>query len=121
MLAQGWAWAKPYLENDYWEVLQKYNRLKPVPVHLSKELLEKAEKPQAELNAIQDDESEEYSEERVNQIEDRLEQIEAAQTEFTAEQKTKSRVIFTISHTGEPTNHYALVEGRAMCEEVPSR
>ena len=72
--------------------------------------MEKAEKLQAELNAIQDEESEEYSEERVDQIEDRLEQIEAAQTEFTAEQKAKSGVIFTISHTGEPIYHYALVE-----------
>jgi len=33
-----------------------------VPVDLSKELLEKAEKLQGELNAIQDDESEKYSE-----------------------------------------------------------
>ena len=83
------------------------------PVNVSQELLEEAEKLQAELNAMQDDESVEYSEERVEQIEARLEQIEAVQTEFTAEQKAKSGVIFTISHNGEPNYHCGLVERSA--------
>src|SRR5258708_8283587 len=83
------------------------------PVNVSQELLEEAEKLQAELNAMQDDESVEYSEERVEQIEARLEQIEAVQTEVTAEQKAKSGVIFTISHNGEPNYHCGLVERSA--------
>ena len=51
LLAQGWAWAKPYLENNYWEVLDKYKRLNPVPVTLGKDLVEEAEKLQTELDA----------------------------------------------------------------------
>jgi len=52
MLANGWAWATPYLDNKHWEALEKYNRLKPVPVTLSDQLSQETEKLQAELDAI---------------------------------------------------------------------
>jgi ParB family transcriptional regulator, chromosome partitioning protein len=110
LLAQGWTWARAYLENNYWEVLQKYNRLQPVRVILSEDLVEEAEKLQAELDAIQDDESGDYPEKRIDEIETRLEEIEAAQTEFTPEQKSRAGVIFTINQGGEPSYHLGLVE-----------
>ena len=112
LLAQGWAWAQPYLENNYWEVLDKYKRLNPVSVTLGKDLVEEAEKLQTELDGIDDDGSAD-SEERINQIQARLEQIEEAQTEFTPEQKAKSGVIFTIDHDGRPSYHCGLVERRS--------
>jgi ParB family chromosome partitioning protein len=78
LLAQGWAWAKPYLENNYWEILNKYNRLDPKPISLTKELEEEADKLQNELG----DDGSAKSEERINQIQARLEEIEDARTEF---------------------------------------
>src|ERR1700756_4174164 len=82
LLAQGWAWAKPYLENNYWEVLDKHRRLSPVQVNLSKELAEEEGKLQTELDAIDDDGSAD-SEKRIRQIQARLDEIEEARTEFT--------------------------------------
>ena len=112
LLAQGWAWAQPYLENNYWEVLDKYKRLNPVSVSISKDLVEEAEKLQTELDGIDDDGSAD-SEERMNQIQARLEEIEDAQTKFTPEQKAKSGVIFAIDHDGQPSYNYVLVERRS--------
>jgi ParB family chromosome partitioning protein len=108
LLAKGWAWVKPSPENP-WELLQQYTRLQPVPVTLSEDLMQEAEKLQAELDAIDDDGSPD-SEERIDQIQTRLEEIEAAQTEFTPEQKSRAGVIFTITHDGQPSYHYGLVE-----------
>jgi DNA-binding protein H-NS len=56
--------------------------LKVNAVTLGKDLVEEAEKLQTELDGIDDDGSAD-SEERINQIQSRLEQIEEAQTEFT--------------------------------------
>jgi ParB family transcriptional regulator, chromosome partitioning protein len=112
--AQGWAWAKPYLDRDCWEVLQKYDRLQPVRVELGEDLVEEAEKLRAELDAIdQQYESGEYSEEcegRIDEIQTRLDQIDAARKEFTTEQKSRAGVIITIDHDGKPTYHGGLVE-----------
>jgi ParB family chromosome partitioning protein len=112
--AQGWAWAKLYLDSDYWEVLQKYDRLQPVPVALDKDLLAEADKLRAELDSIdQQYEPGEYSEEcerRIDEIQTRLDQIDSAQREFTAEQKRRAGVIITITHDGEPAYHSGLVE-----------
>jgi len=47
LLAQGWAWVKPSVENP-WELLQQYTRLQPVPVTLSEDLIQEADKLQAE-------------------------------------------------------------------------
>jgi ParB family chromosome partitioning protein len=112
LLAQGWAWAKPYLENNYWEILDKHRRLSAVQVNLSKELAEEEGKLQTELDAIDDDGSAD-SEKRIRQIQARLDEIEEARTEFTPEQKAKSGVIFAIDHDGRPTYNYGLVERRS--------
>ena len=112
LLAQGWAWAKPYLENNYWEVLDKHRRLSPVQVSLSKELAEEEEKLQTELDAIDEDGSADL-EKRIRQIQARLEEIEEARTEFTPEQKAKSGVIFAIDHDGRPAYNNGLVEKRS--------
>src|SRR5215469_16514639 len=112
LLDQGWAWAQPYLEKHFWEVLDKYKRLNPVAVSLSEELVEEEEKLQTELDAIDDDGSPD-SEKHISQIQTRLEEIEEARTEFTPEQKTKSGVIFAIEHDGRPSYNYGLVERRS--------
>jgi hypothetical protein len=39
-----------------------------------------------------------------------LEEIDAAQKEFTTEQKSRSGVIITIDHDGDPAFHCGLVE-----------
>jgi len=87
--AQGWAWAE---------------------VHL-------ADKLQAELDAIDqasnEEEPSEEAEGRRDQIEDRLDKIEAGQTEFTSEQKSQAGVIVTIGHDGKPVYHCGLVERRS--------
>ena len=111
--AQGWAWAKPYLDSDYWEVLQKYDRLQPVPVELDEDLLAEADKLRTELDSIEQQFDAEYSEEcvqRIDEIQTRLDQINSAQREFTAEQKSRVGVIITISHDGDPTYHCGLIE-----------
>jgi ParB family chromosome partitioning protein len=112
--AQGWAWAEPCLDTDSWTVLQKYNRLQPVPVDLDEDLLAEAEKLRAELDSIdQRDEPGEYSEEcdqRIDEIQTRLDQIDAAQREFTAEQKSRAGVIITINHDGGTSYHCGLIE-----------
>jgi len=112
--AQGWSWAEPCLDTDYWTVLQKYNRLQPVPVDLDEDLLAEADKLRAEIDSIdQRYEPGEYSEEserRFDEIQTRLEEIDAAQKEFTAEQKSRSGVIITIDHDGDPAFHCGLVE-----------
>jgi ParB family chromosome partitioning protein len=117
LVAQGWAWAKPCMENNYWEVLDKYTRLNPVAVNLSKDLVEEEEKLQTELDAIDDDGSDD-SEKRIGQIQARLEEIEEARTEFTPEQKTKSGVFFTIEHNGRPSYNFGLVERRSKATKV---
>jgi hypothetical protein len=76
--AQGWAWAKPYLDSDYWEVLQKYDRLQPVPVELDENLLTEADKLRSELDSIDQQFDGEHSEEcerRIDEIQTRLDQI----------------------------------------------
>jgi ParB family chromosome partitioning protein len=112
--AQGWAWAKLYLDSDYWEVLQKYDRLQPVPVDLDEDLLAEADKLRADLDSIdQRYEPGEYSEEcerRIDEIQTRLDQINSAQREFTAEQKSRAGVIITINHDGDPAYHCGLIE-----------
>src|SRR5258708_12961661 len=113
--AQGWSWAEPCLDTDYWTVLQKYNRLQPVPVDLDEDLLAEADKLRAELDSIggRFEPGEEYSEEterRFDEIQTRLEEIDAAQKEFTAEQESRSGVIITIDHDGDPAFHCGLVE-----------
>jgi ParB family chromosome partitioning protein len=74
--AQAWAWAKLYLDSDYWTVLQKYDRLQPVPIDLDEDLLAEADKLRAELDSIdQRYEPGEYSEEcerRIDEIQTRL-------------------------------------------------
>jgi ParB family chromosome partitioning protein len=111
---QGWAWTKPCLDTDHWTVLQKYNRLQPVPVDLDEDLLAEANKLRAELDSIdQQYEPGEYSEEcerRIDEIQTRLDQINSAQREFTAEQKRRAGVIITINHDGKPAYHCALIE-----------
>jgi ParB family chromosome partitioning protein len=116
LVAQGWAWVKPSPENP-WELLQQYTRLQPVPVTLSEDLMQEAEKLQAELDAI-DDDGYPDSDERIDQIQTRLEEIEAAQSEFTPEQKAKAGVIFTITHDGQPSYHCGLVERGSKATEV---
>ena len=112
--AQRWAWAEPCLDTDYWTVLQKYNRLQPVPVDLDEDLVAEAAKLRAELDSIeQQNEPGEYSEEceqRIDAIQTRLDQIDAARKEFTAEQKSQAGVIITIDHDGNPAYHSGLVE-----------
>ena len=111
--AQGWAWAKPYLHCDYWEVIQKYDRLQPVPVELDEDLLAEADKLRAELDSIDQRFDGEYSEEceqRIDEIQTRLDQINSAQREFTAERKSRAGVIITISHDGDPAYHCGLIE-----------
>ena len=113
--AQGWSWAEPCLDTDYWTVLQKYNRLQPVPVDLDEDLLAEADKLRAELDSIggRFEPGEEYSEEterRFDEVQTRLEEIDAAQKEFTTEQKSRSGVIITIDHDGDPAFHCGLVE-----------
>jgi ParB family transcriptional regulator, chromosome partitioning protein len=111
--AQGWAWAKPYLDSDYWEVLQKYDRLQPMPVDLDEDLLAEADKLRTELDSIDQRFDGEYSEEcerRIDEIQTRLDQINSAQREFTAEQKSRGGVIITISHDGDPAYHCGLIE-----------
>jgi len=112
--AQGWAWAEVHLENDYWEALEKYNTLRPVPVDLDQSLLAEADKLRAELDAIdqasEDDEPSEEAERRRDEIENRLDEIEAGKTEFTSEQKSQAGVIVTIGHNGKPAYHCGLVE-----------
>ena len=81
---QGWAWAEVHLENDYWEALEKYNTLRPTPVDLDPALLAEADKLRAELDAIdqasEDDEPSENAERRRDEIENRLDEIEAGKT-----------------------------------------
>jgi ParB family chromosome partitioning protein len=111
--ALGWTWAKPYLDSDYWEVLQKYERLQPVPVELDENLLAEADKLRTELDSIDQQFDGEYSEEcerRIDEIQTRLGQINSAQREFTAEQKSRSGVIITINHDGNPAYHCGLIE-----------
>ena len=114
LCAQRWAWAEPYLDTDYWTVLQKYNRLQPVPVDLDEDLVDEAAKLRAELDSIeQQNEPGEHSEEceqRIDAIQTRLDQIDAARKEFTAEQKSQAGVIITIDHDGNPAYHSGLVE-----------
>ncbi len=114
LCAQRWAWAEPCLDTDYWTVLQKYNRLQPVPVDLDEDLVAEAAKLRAELDSIeQQNEPGEYSEEwerRIDEIQTRLDQINSAQSEFTAEQKSRAGVIITINHDGKPAYHSGLVE-----------
>src|SRR5258708_1420505 len=112
---QGWAWVEPCLDTDYWTVLQKYNRLQPVPVDLEEDILAEDDKLRAELDSIDGrfEPGEEYSEEterRFDEIQTRLEEIDAAQKEFTTEQKSRSGVIITIDHDGDPAFHCGLVE-----------
>jgi ParB family transcriptional regulator, chromosome partitioning protein len=112
LCAQGWAWTEPYLAADYWSALQKYDRLQPVPVNAGQELLDEADRLRAELKSIDEQEPDEYSEEaecRIDEIETRLEQINDAQKEFTAEQKSRAGVIITIGHDGNPAYHYGLI------------
>ena len=47
-----------------------------------------------------------------DEIEIRLDEIEAGQTEFTGEQKSQAGVIVTIGHNGKPVYHCGLVERR---------
>jgi ParB family chromosome partitioning protein len=111
--AQGWSWADPCLNTDYWTVLQKYNRLQPGPVDLDEDLLAEADKLRAELDSIDQRDPGEYSEEferRFDEIQNRLEEIDAAQKDFTAEQKNRSGVIITIDYDGDPAFHCGLVE-----------
>jgi len=114
LCAQRWAWAEPCLDTDYWTVLQKYNRLQPVPVDLDEDLVAEAAKLRAELDSIeQQNEPGEYSEEcerRIDEIQTRLDQINSAQRESTAEQKSRAGVIITINHDGKPAYHSGLVE-----------
>jgi ParB family transcriptional regulator, chromosome partitioning protein len=111
---QGWAWAEVHLENDYWEALEKYKTLRPVPVDLDPGLLAEADKLRAELDAIdqasEDEEPSVQAECRRDEIENRLDEIEAGKTEFTSEQKSQAGVIVTIGHNGKPVYHCGLVE-----------
>jgi hypothetical protein len=70
------------------------------PVDLDPALLAEADKLRAELDAItqasEDDEPSEKAERRRDQIENRLDEIEALETEFTSEQKSQAGVIVTI-------------------------
>jgi ParB family transcriptional regulator, chromosome partitioning protein len=108
---QGWAWPEVHLEN---EALEKYNTLRPAPVDLDPALLAEADKLRADLDAIdhasEDEEPSEAAERRRNEIENRLDEIEAAETEFTSEQKSQAGVIVTIGHNGKPVYHCGLVE-----------
>jgi hypothetical protein len=74
-----------------------------------------------ELDAIgqasEDDEPSEQAERRRDEIENRLDEIEASETEFTSEQKSQAGVIVTIGHNGKPVYHCGLVERGA---KVPS-
>jgi ParB family transcriptional regulator, chromosome partitioning protein len=119
--AQGWAWAEVHLENDYWEALEKYTTLRPVPVDLDPALFAEADKLRAELDAIdqasENDEPSGEAERRRDEIENRLDQIESGQTEFTSEQKSEAGVIVTIGHNGKPVYHCGLVQRAA---KVPS-
>jgi ParB family transcriptional regulator, chromosome partitioning protein len=116
--AQGWAWAEVHLENDYWEALQKYNRLQPASVDLDPALLSEVDELRAELDAIdqslEDDESSEEAESRRDEIENRLDEIATAETEFTSKQKSQAGVIVTTGHNGKPAYHRGL--GRARCQ-----
>src|ERR1700751_2125578 len=119
--AHGWAWAEVHLENDYWEALEKYTMLRPVPVALDPALFAEADKLRAEFDAIdqasENDEPSAEAERRRDEIENRLDQIEAGQTEFTSEQKSEAGVIVTIGHNGKPVYHCGLVQRAA---KVPS-
>ena len=119
--AHGWAWAEVHLENDYWEALEKYTTLRPVPVDLDPALFAEADKLRAELDAIdqasENDEPSEEAESRRDEIENRLDEIEAEKTAFTSEQKSQAGVIVTIGHNGKPVYHCGLVERGA---KVPS-
>jgi len=114
---QGWAWAEVHFESDYWEALEKYNTLRPVPVDLDPALLAEADKLRAEFDAIdqasEDEEPSELAERRRDEIENRLDEIEAGKTEFTSEQKSQAGVIVTIGHNGRPVYHCGLVVRRA--------
>jgi ParB family chromosome partitioning protein len=114
--AHGWAWAEVHLENDYWEALQKYNTLRPAPVDLDPAQLAEADNLRAELDAIdqasENDEPSGETERRREEIENRLDEIEAGATKFTSEQKSQAGVIVTIGHNGKPAYHCGLVERR---------
>jgi hypothetical protein len=85
-----------------------------VPIDLDPGLLAEADKLRAELDAIdqasENDEPSEETERRRGQIENRLDEIEALETEFTSEQKSQGGVIVTIGHNGKPVYHCGLVE-----------
>jgi ParB family chromosome partitioning protein len=84
-----------------------------VPVELDENLLAEADKLRTELDSIDQQFDGEYSEEcerRIDEIQTRLGQINSAQREFTAEQKSRSGVIITINHDGNPAYHCGLIE-----------
>jgi ParB family transcriptional regulator, chromosome partitioning protein len=109
--AEGWSWAEPALDSDYWKRLNSFDRLQPVPVEMDKKSAQEEAALHAELDTLTG--KEEFSDEeqeREAAINARLEELESANSEFTTEQKERSGVLFVLGYDGELTFHCGLVE-----------
>src|SRR6516164_6395614 len=109
--AEGWSWVQHALDSDYWKRLNSLDRLQPVPVAMDKNSAEEEATLFFDLAAPTEKENlSDEEQEREAEISARLEEIEAANSEFTAEQRERSGVLFVLGYDGELTFYYGLVE-----------
>jgi ParB family chromosome partitioning protein len=109
--AEGWSWAEPALDSDYWKRLNSFDRLQPVPVEMDKKSAQEEAALHAELDTLaRKEELSDEEQEREAAINARLEELESANSEFTTEQKERPAVLFVLGYDGELTFYYGLVE-----------
>ncbi len=124
---EGWKWTECQIDFGY-EEKSRFQRLHAEPAPLPRKLAVKAERLQAELDALREawhaEESEEAEEPaRIGKLEQRLESIEEGRGEpvWTAEQLAIAGAVVTIGHDGKTEILRGLVRPEDMPKKQPKQ
>ncbi len=114
--AEGWKWVEVHTELDY-EARSHFGRRHPEPLPLSQEAAiehkQLAEEYRTLFESMKDDDEEASA--RLDEIEQRIEELEDTETAYTPETVLIAGAIVTISHDGEVD----VVRGLVRPEDAP--
>jgi ParB family transcriptional regulator, chromosome partitioning protein len=104
--ADGWSWVEVNRTEDRWRAVRTYQQLRPKSASLERATLQSKE----ESDYSQDDED------RIEEINDRLETIEATTHVFTPKQKSISGVLIGITFNGQLAADSGLTQERVSID-----